>query len=149
MAWATPPTKIAGNVILSADWNQYIRDNWASIAGAICYYNGSSAPSGWTEYTTARGLFILGLVSGGTLATAVGTPLTNQQNITHTHTVAGTADSASASNTDKRILINSGGAAFPGGVTGAADTMLAATGAASAGSIGMPYIQLLCIQKSA
>lgn len=148
MAYVTPPSKSAGNVILSADWNQYIKANWESLSGLICYYNSSSPPSGWTEFTTARGLFVVGLVSGGTLATAVGTPLTNQQNVTHTHSVAGTVDSKSASNTDKRILVNDAGAAFPAGVAGAADTALAATGTASAGSIGIPYIQLLCIQKS-
>lgn len=133
MAYLSPPSHNPGDLITASDWNAYIRDNWQSLSGLIAYVNSASPLSGWSEFTTARGLFILGLVSGGTLATAVGTPLTNQQNVTHTHTVT---------------LVDSSQHVVPSLVGG--DPYLPQgqpTGTASAGSIGIPYIQLLCISK--
>jgi hypothetical protein len=47
--------------------------------------SGQSTPSGWSEYTSARGRMIVGLPSGGTDGGTVGTALTNQQNKTHSH----------------------------------------------------------------
>ena len=57
--------------------------------GAILFSNTSTCPAGWTEFTSARGASIVGLVSGGTLNTLVGTALTNLENRAvgqHTHT---------------------------------------------------------------
>jgi hypothetical protein len=52
--------------------------------------SGESTPSGWSEYTSARGRMIVGLPSGGTDGGTVGTALTNVQDKTfsnsHTHT---------------------------------------------------------------
>jgi hypothetical protein len=50
---------------------------------AIARYNRTTAtgcPSGFSEFTSARGAYIVGLTSGGTLNTLVGTALTNQEN---------------------------------------------------------------------
>lgn len=148
MAYVAPPTHNPGDLITAADWNQYIKANWESLTNLVAYTSAGSALSGWTEYTAARGLFIVALVSGGTNLGTVGTALTNQQNVSHSHTVGGLVSSTSASATDKRIIVNSGGAAFPGGTTGGADTAWSATGTADAGSIGIPYIQMMCIAKS-
>jgi hypothetical protein len=52
----------------------------------VAYVTGASAPSGWSEYTSARGRMIVGLVSGGTDEGTVGTALTDEQDKTHTHT---------------------------------------------------------------
>jgi hypothetical protein len=54
-------------------------------SGAVAYFVGTVAPSGWTEYVTARGRMIVGLPSGGTSEGTVGTALTNLQDKTHTH----------------------------------------------------------------
>jgi len=46
----------------------------------------TSCPTGWTEYTNARGRFVTGTPSGGTIGGTVGTSaLTNLENRTHTH----------------------------------------------------------------
>jgi hypothetical protein len=58
-------------------------------SGAILYFNGA-CPSGWTEFTNARGRYVVGLTSGGTLNTGVGTALSNQENRAtgqHTHAI--------------------------------------------------------------
>lgn len=58
-------------------------------SGAILYRNSSSCWSGWSEQTQARGAYVVGLLSGGTANTLVGTALTNQENRSvgqHTHT---------------------------------------------------------------
>jgi len=49
-------------------------------SGVIAYTINGSCPSGWTEFTDARGRYIVGLVSGGTLDTPVGTALSNTEN---------------------------------------------------------------------
>ncbi len=55
-------------------------------SGMIAFFAGSACPSGWTEYTAARGRAIVGLVASGTAAGTVGTALTDKQDKTHTHT---------------------------------------------------------------
>jgi hypothetical protein len=65
-------------------------------SGVIAYMAGA-CPSGWTEYTAARGRYVVGVPSGGTVAGTVGTALTNQENRAvgqHTHTFSGSALSA-------------------------------------------------------
>src|SRR3989344_434292 len=69
-------------------------------SGAVMFFNLSSCPSGWTEFTDARGRYLVGLPSGGTLGDTTGTALTNLENRAvgqhghpvsdsgHTHTIA-------------------------------------------------------------
>ncbi len=52
----------------------------------IAFWTFSTPPAGWVEYAAARGRFIVGVPSGGTIAGTVGTALTNLQDKTHTHT---------------------------------------------------------------
>ena len=63
-------------------------DAIASVPSNLVAYraSGESTPSGWSEYTTARGRMVVGLPSGGTDGGTVGTALTNVQDKTHTHT---------------------------------------------------------------
>lgn len=145
MAYVAPPTHNPGDLITAADWNQYIRDNWGSLTNLVAYTSAGSALSGWTEYTAARGYFIVGLVSGGVNLGTVGTALTNQQNISHSHTVSATGWSGNAGGSTGNVIITTG-AAVPGGTADA--TSAPSTGTAAAGSIGMPYIQMMCIAKS-
>jgi len=49
-------------------------------SGAVMSFNLSTCPSGWSEFTSGRGRYIVGLPSGGTLASATGTALTNLEN---------------------------------------------------------------------
>ncbi len=57
--------------------------------GGVMFFNLASCPSGWTELTSARGMYIVGLPASGTLAGTAGTALTNLENRAvgqHTHT---------------------------------------------------------------
>ena len=60
-------------------------------AGAVSFFNLAVCPSGWSELTTARGRYLVGLPSGGTPNTTVGTALSNGENRAvgqHNHTVS-------------------------------------------------------------
>lgn len=142
--------------------------------GAIVMFNAASCPASYTEFTDARGRYIVGLVAGGTLDTGVGSALTNQENravgqhahtltmdphghsITdpgHTHsyfgtswTTAGTAGASEAGNFSSPAL-TSGST-----TTGITINNTTATGTiANSGSVAgtnAPYLQLLLCQKS-
>ena len=100
-----------------------------------------ACPSGWTEYTAARGRAIVGTPSSGTDEGTVGTALTNLQNKTHTHTGPSHAHSISRT-TDAEGF--SGVEEAPGqtnaGGTGATGT--------SAMSDMFAYIQLRICEKT-
>jgi hypothetical protein len=49
-------------------------------AGAVMFFNLAACPTGWTELTTARGRYIVGRPSAGTLGATVGTALTDLEN---------------------------------------------------------------------
>src|SRR3989344_7599396 len=60
-------------------------------SGAIIFTDLASCPSGWAEVTSARGRYLVGLPSAGTLAAATGTALTNLENRPvgqHTHDIS-------------------------------------------------------------
>jgi len=61
------------------------RTSWPSggdmtPSGAVMAFNLSSCPTGWSEFTQARGRYIVGLPSGGTLGGTAGTILSNLEN---------------------------------------------------------------------
>jgi hypothetical protein len=68
----------AGSVICEVD-DTGVSDS-GPPAGAVSFFNLSACPSGWTELTAAKGRYLVGLPSGGTLSSAVGTALTNGEN---------------------------------------------------------------------
>jgi len=130
-------------------------------SGAILYFNATACPSGWSEYTTARGLYIVGRVSGGTLATAVGSALTNQENRTHTHSTPQLTllQGQGSVQAGTLALNNAGGAlGFYDGASffqssNSVGTIGASTYGISASTTGTatglaPYVQLLVCQKS-
>jgi hypothetical protein len=62
-------------------------------SGLIAYVTGS-CPTGWSEYTAARGRYVVGTPSGGTGEGTQGTALSNQEDRDvgqHTHTFSGSA----------------------------------------------------------
>lgn len=142
-------------------------------SGTIAYYNAASCPSGWTEMTTLRGLYTVGRVAAGTLATAVGTALTNQENRTHTHTIAHTHTTAQgdfniSGSASSRIGVNGSAFRFNSvglGVWRAYASTGTATGVSYFGAAGatsgaesvattstqttdVPYMQLLMCSKT-
>jgi hypothetical protein len=70
---------------------------WAAVAtasewpsGLVVFSPTGTCPPGWSEYTDARGRYLVGLVSGGTNEATVGTALTNGENRSvgqHTHAI--------------------------------------------------------------
>ena len=65
-----------------------------AIPSDLIGYFPSSCPSGWAEYTGARGRYIVGTPSGGDMGDTVGTALTNKESRVsgqHTHTFSGSA----------------------------------------------------------
>lgn len=116
--------------------------------GTTIYFNGTTCPTGWTELTSARGRYIVGLPSSGTLAGTAGTALTNLENRnlgTHTH-------SASAVNSNHTHTLVSGGGIIKGTGSGyfsaGGDTVTVTVNALNlpAGTPA-PYIQFLTCQK--
>lgn len=67
--------------VLAGPWVRSAEAAYTPIpSGAILYRDATTCWAGWTIVTAARGAYIVGLVSGGTLHTLVGTALTDQEN---------------------------------------------------------------------
>ena len=71
-------------------------NNWQELGGAgvpagfVGFFNLSACPTGWSELTAAKGRYLVGLPSGGTLAGTKGTALSNLEDRPvgqHNHTV--------------------------------------------------------------
>jgi len=121
-------------------------------SGAVMYFNLTSCPSGWTELTGARGRYLVGLPSGGTLAGTQGTALNNLENRpvgAHTHDVTDPGHSHTGG-------YSTGAWAQQGANTlvgQSAQTGLSYTGISiqSTGAVAgtnAPYLQLLVCQKN-
>jgi hypothetical protein len=134
--------------------------------GAVMFFNRGSCPSGWREVTSARGRYLVGLPSGGTLAGTAGTALTNLENRatgrhshgladpghSHSYTTNWGYDATPASGTVRRPLFgfrpaDSAGRpdlpAFNSATTGNSVAFAGAVPGTNA-----PYMQLLVCQKS-
>ncbi len=104
--------------------------------GAVMSFNLASCPSGWTELTSARGRYIVGLPSGGTLAGTTGTALSNLENRPvgqHTHGIGAT---------------NSAGGGGESFLRSYNDFTIQSYTAGSVAGTNAPYIQLLVCQKN-
>lgn len=127
-------------------------------AGAILYFDRTTAtgcPTGWTEFTNARGAYIVGLTNGGTKNTLVGTALSNQENRptgVHNHSVTDTHTHSNGFNGgagDRLVQTGTTGTAgqpaSTGGTNAGAITVNNSSGVAGTNA---PYIQLLVCSKS-
>ncbi len=128
-------------------------------SGMVLFFNLSACPSGWTELTSARGRYIVGLPAGGTLGATVGTALSNQENRPvgqHTHTINDPGHnhplfhkpSIGLSGTD--FMPNSGATLalqypYP---SNSAQTGISLLNTGSVAGTNAPYIQLLVCQKN-
>jgi hypothetical protein len=128
----------------------------AAPAGAVSFFNLSACPSGWSELTAARGRYLVGLPSGGTLSATVGTALTNTENRPvgqHTHGVndpghhhsyqvpGGLTDANSTAYDVAEPL------GFDTYATGTSTTGITIQSAGSVAGTNAPYLQLLACQK--
>ncbi|MGB6881808.1 MAG: hypothetical protein WBD86_00705 [Microgenomates group bacterium] len=127
----------------SINFTGSLREDGVEIfSGMIAPFAGD-CPTGWTEYTAARGRTVVGVPDGGSVAGTVGTALTNlgTRTITdvpsHRHGI--TAYSLGTSTATISHLNNN---------SGAITQYTHYTGSASV-DVTMPYIQLRYCQKSA
>ncbi len=134
--------------------------SWQAAAGlpsgAVMFFNLSTCPSGWTDYSSAQGRYLVGKLPGGTLGATVGTAFTvDQENravgqhnhpITdpgHTHNLkAGGVGGAGGSYT-----VNPDQPAVPGFIANAT-TGITVNATGTVTGTNAPYIQLLACQKS-
>ena len=126
-------------------------------SGAIMFFNLASCPSGWTELTAARGRYLVGLTSGGTLAGTAGTALTNLENRavgSHTHAVTDPGHSHTFTGLSSVIgtygphsysaYVNS----YTSVTTDSATTGISIASSGSVAGTNAPYLQLLICQKN-
>ena len=121
-------------------------------SAAVMYFNSASCPAGWTEFTAARGFYLVGLPSGGTLDAVVGTALTDIENRAvgqHAHTVTDpghlhtSARSGGGGNGD--MTSRAGGSAS--GSTGSSVTSVTVDNTGSVAGTVAPYVQLIVCKK--
>lgn len=112
--------------------------------GAVMFFNLATCPTGWSELTAARGRYLVGLPSGGTLAGTAGTALGDLENRptgAHTHTIQ-----AYSSGIDTNFRIIWGTSNNATGTPIQPTDVLAPTG--SVAGTNAPFVQLLACQKS-
>ncbi len=108
-------------------------------SGLIAYF-ATTCPTGWTEYTAARGRVVVGVPSAGTVAGTVGTAFTNLEDRTHSHSYSGNTSSVGGSQAavayDQSVYPTMGHSHSYSGTSGTAAT-----------SNIVPYIQLTACKK--
>lgn len=140
------PNNASGNLDVN---DVYLRSNatWVSQAsgisrGAVMFFNLSSCPNGWSEFTAARGMYLVGMPAGGTLGgtpSGVFTPLSDQENRpagahTHGYTAAFMAGGSGTTGSETGVSAASASAnTDDGGLIGGTTS---------------PYIQLLACEKN-
>ncbi|MCL5797670.1 MAG: hypothetical protein M1366_02620 [Patescibacteria group bacterium] len=131
-------------------------------SGAVMFFNLASCPSGWTDLTSSYGgRYIVANPSGGTLATTVGTALSNAENRPvgqHTHSIndPGHSHTELGANTGPGgYCIQSTNWTYCGnpynslGVnTSGATTGITINNAGSVAGTNAPYVQFLLCQKN-
>jgi len=154
---------VAGNVLTSdaaglASWQGVLP------AGMVSFFNLATCPAGWTELTAARGRYLVGLPSGGTLGGTDGTALSNLEDRPvgqHSHTINDPGHSHSTTLYEWNGSLSGSGTLFYSRNSNATDgAQAAAPGTASAttgitinnsglvAGTNAPYMQLLVCQKN-
>jgi hypothetical protein len=135
-------------------------------AGAVMFFNLGACPSGWDEFTQARGRYLVGLPASGSLASPVGTALSNLENRpvgrhdhgsfaqphAHSLSVAEGVGSANPANSETTLMVTESTTdqrgMFTGNwndTTGVTDKF--ANGQSMVAGTNAPYIQLLACRK--
>lgn len=114
-------------------------------SGAIMFFNSNTCPFGWHEVVAARGRYLVGLPSGGSLGSGAGTALGNLENRptgSHTHSYTDVVGSATGYFGDKCCIGGHGNSSFSTQTkeTGSGSGLLEGTNA--------PYIQYLTCEKN-
>jgi hypothetical protein len=132
--------------------------------GAVMFFELGTCPTGWTELASARGRYLVGRPSGGTLSAEVGTPLGNTENRPfglhnhgststaggHSHTItSGILDAAgSIPNVLLRGSSDPTDVAVVNATNAAGDHSHATNNAGTVMGTNAPYLQLLACKKN-
>ena len=171
--WAAPITKphtfSNGSIVSASEMNAnfdtlYTKVNaldteLTSLAvptGAILFFNLSNCPAGFSELVAARGRYIVGLPSGGSLAATVGTALSDQENRPtgdHRHRNTAYSTQVASSSSDFGAIIygpGTGNTSTGGGTAYTNGTAFRESGTITHPPSGTnaPYVQLLVCQKT-
>jgi len=165
---------VSGTTTLPAGVGQadFVRDNttgrWRMTklepsvsAGLTLYSTTGTCPAGWTEYTTARGRYVVGLPSGGTSAGTDGTALTNLEDRPvgqHTHSLTMNPHTHSlytpnAGGGFNQLATTGGNGTWGNNLYSEPNSIQSTTSTgtiANAGSVtgtNAPYVQLIACQK--
>ncbi len=127
-------------------------------SGAVMHFNLAACPTGWTGLTAARGRYLVGLPSAGTLAGTAGTALTNLENRPvgqHAHTITdpGHAHSLTIFASDQNYITkvrtyDGGPTPLPNFSTATATTSVTVDSTGTVAGTNAPYIQFLVCQKN-
>ncbi len=128
-------------------------------ASLVSFFNLAACPSGWTELTAARGMYIVGLPASGTLAGTSGTALTNLESRAvgqHNHGISDPGHSHSmvmSNNSGGGLVVpeawyNDNGSNNRTGYTSSTTIGISINNSGSVAGTNAPYIQLLACQKS-
>ena len=112
----------------------------SKVPSGLIGYFATTCPTGWTEYTAARGRVVVGTPLSGTNAGTVGTAYTNLEDRTHTHIPSSTSHSHTTVEYD-------GYNGVPGENRGSSSATTGGTSATNATSATPPYIQLTACKK--
>ena len=121
-------------------------------SGAVMFFNLPSCPSGWSELTTARGRYLVGKPSGGTLAGTQGTALTDLENRAvgeHDHSITDPGHTHQY-RYDENMSLGSGYAHLWTGTgmhSSSSTTGITIDNEGSFSGTNAPYIQLCVCQK--
>ena len=124
-------------------------------ANAVIFIPATSCPAGYTEYTTLRGRYAVGLPLNGTSAGTAGTALTNTENRAvgqHTHSLTDPGhdhDARIRGSSSNTTVAESASASASSNNTIVATATTGITLASAGGVAGTPapYVQLLACQK--
>jgi len=133
------------------------RTAWSDVpSGGIAFFATSTCPTGWSEVTAARGRYLVGLPSGGTLAGTAGQLLTNLENRPvgqHTHDVnepkhSHATDGVLVGPFPQTYQYGGGGKHFTYGNTGESTAGVTVNATGTVAGTNVPYVQFLVCQKS-
>lgn len=122
-------------------------------AGLIAHFDGTSCPPGWTAVSAARGRYLVGLPTGGSLAGVQGTPLTSLEDRPvgqHSHGVTQTPHSHTYVPPTQTSTGSGNSAARVGSAqqTSADLVPISINAAGTVAGTNAPYVQYLVCRKN-
>lgn len=135
----------------------YVTDTAGLVpTGSVVFTTTGACATGWTEYTTARGRYIVGLVSAGTNGATVGTSLSNSEDravgqhthIQDAHTHGQTRSTSGGGATTDFSVENTRNTTYAASASTTQSTVATNQNSGSVAGTNAPYVQLMACVKS-